>query len=134
MRLPQQTLPLLNMPKAVALPISSLTLWDTISDLFQLSLRHLACLGIIAALITLNASFAWELGGEAPQFLGGICVCPDGARPDAAIPDGGSVFVFRARLKPFWQALPFRLRYCCLRFPFCLRPRSCRRRFCWEPR
>ncbi|MBV1864912.1 MAG: hypothetical protein KUG74_10805 [Rhodobacteraceae bacterium] len=68
MRLPHQTLPLLNLPEAVALPISAPTLWDTISDLFQLSLRHLACLGIIAALISLNASFAWELGGEAPQF------------------------------------------------------------------
>lgn len=68
MRLPHQTLPLLNTPKAAVLPIHPPTLWDTISDLFQFSLRHLACLGIIAALISLNASFAWELGGEAPQF------------------------------------------------------------------
>lgn len=68
MRLPHQTLPLLNAPNVATLPIPASTLWDTISDLFQLSLRHLACLGIIAALISLNASFAWELGGERWQF------------------------------------------------------------------
>ncbi len=68
MRMPHQTLPLLNMPQVAALPISAPTLWDTISDRFQLSLRHLACLGIIAALISLNASFAWELGSERWQF------------------------------------------------------------------
>lgn len=68
MRLPHQTLPLLNISSVAVLPVSTVSPWETISERLQLSLRHLASLGIIAALISLNASFAWELGGERWQF------------------------------------------------------------------
>ena len=74
MRLPHQTLPLLNISSVAALPNVAPTLWGTISGGFQISLRHLASLGIVGALITLNASFTWELGGEHWQFQAALVV------------------------------------------------------------
>lgn len=68
MRLPHQTLPLLNMPEATVLPISAPPLWEMISERLKISLCHLASLGIVAALISLNASFARKLGSERWQF------------------------------------------------------------------
>ena len=37
-------------------------------------LQFIACIGLISALITLNASFAWELGREAEQFRAAFVV------------------------------------------------------------
>lgn len=42
--------------------------WDRWITIARLALSSLACLAVIGALITLNASFAWELGREAYQF------------------------------------------------------------------
>ena len=70
MRVPHQTLPLLSTSLSTAPTLPSLgpSFADHISGLLRISLSHLACLGIIGALITLNASFAWELGGERGIF------------------------------------------------------------------
>ena len=47
---------------------------EKITDLGAIGLQTLACIGLIAALITLNASFAWELGREADQFRAAFVV------------------------------------------------------------
>ncbi len=39
-----------------------------LTNMARVALSSFACFSLIAALISLNASFAWELGGEAPQF------------------------------------------------------------------
>ncbi len=66
MRMPSKTLPLSVSPTPNPLPaISPL---DRLTDVGQGFLRIMACFGLIGALITLNASFAWELGREADQF------------------------------------------------------------------
>ncbi|PCH75111.1 MAG: hypothetical protein COC12_01815 [Rhodobacteraceae bacterium] len=67
MRLPTPTLPLLENPEPVmsepTTPPPS-GFWDRLSGGFRVSLSHLACLAIIAALVAINASFAWELGED----------------------------------------------------------------------
>lgn len=70
MRVPHQTLPLLpaSLQAVPMLPSLGPSIVDHIAGLVRISLSHLACFGIIAALITLNASFAWELGGERGIF------------------------------------------------------------------
>lgn len=73
LRLPQKTLPLLpfdpgTTPQKAAfdrLPPRSLDSW---LDGGTFVLSALACAALIVALVTLNASFAWELGREADQF------------------------------------------------------------------
>jgi hypothetical protein len=71
MRLPARTLPL----SAPALPVPNLPVSgndpDAVSptaERVRLAFSGLACVGLIGALIGLNASFAWELGREARQF------------------------------------------------------------------
>lgn len=71
--MPQKTIPLLPMQTAPSLlsnfPLSQqsngVDLW---METGQFTLSLLACGGLIVALITLNASFSWELGREADQF------------------------------------------------------------------
>ncbi len=57
--------------KTLPMPASPQTtngIWGKVTAAISLSLRALACIGLVAALITLNASFAWELGREAGHF------------------------------------------------------------------
>lgn len=61
----------LSLPRAVRLHQS----WvEKITEQTALGFQALACFGLIAALITLNASFAWELGREADQFRAAFVV------------------------------------------------------------
>ncbi|RUS60943.1 hypothetical protein EGN72_07155 [Pseudorhodobacter sp. E13] len=70
MRLPARTLPLTPVP----IPTPQVLLGtdtDAISpaaETARLIFSAVACVGLIGALIGLNASFAWELGREARQF------------------------------------------------------------------
>lgn len=67
MRLPHRTLPLYSVdPTPVAVLKSSRS--DRLAELGRLVFSALACLILLAALVGLNASFAWELGREAAQF------------------------------------------------------------------
>ncbi len=69
---PLKTLPLLeaaSAPRFVALDAAPR--WQTSA---AITLQFVACLGLIGALITLNASFAWELGREADQFRAAFVV------------------------------------------------------------
>ncbi len=61
-----KTLPLLEAaPKSPGAPSDDEPKWRTVvTNLMQ----FVACISLICALITLNASFAWELGREAEQF------------------------------------------------------------------
>lgn len=52
----------------------SISFWGSVVGAISFFLRALACLGLIAALITLNASFAWELGREAGHFRAAFVV------------------------------------------------------------
>ncbi len=73
LRLPQKTIPLLpvhgapNLLSALPTTVKN-TVFDRLMAAGQFALSALACGGLIIALITLNASFAWELGREADQF------------------------------------------------------------------
>ena len=68
---PLKTLPLLS--AHVAPPVKS-SAFDKVQDTASSLTQALACFGLIAALITLNASFAWELGREADQFRAAFVV------------------------------------------------------------
>jgi len=73
LRLPQKTIPLLPVNTSLGMPLAmpvtdTDTPLDRWLDAAQFALSALACGALITALITLNASFAWELGREADQF------------------------------------------------------------------
>jgi len=73
LRLPQKTIPLLPVHSAPSLSSARSTAvadkaFDRLMDVGLFGLSALACGALIIALITLNASFAWELGREADQF------------------------------------------------------------------
>ncbi|MEL7099412.1 MAG: hypothetical protein AAGM84_11340 [Pseudomonadota bacterium] len=68
---PLKTLPLLT--PHVAQPVQYHAL-DKFQNAATGMMQTLTCIGLIAALITLNASFAWELGREADQFRAAFVV------------------------------------------------------------
>lgn len=77
MRLPGKTLPLLQAGAVVqssSMPVLSTPPTNRWANIGRHVLSILACFSLIAAQITLNASFAWELGGEAPQFRAAFVV------------------------------------------------------------
>ena len=69
---PLKTLPLLEATSAPPiLRQTSVPKWQAATGTL---LQFIACIGLISALITLNASFAWELGREAEQFRAAFVV------------------------------------------------------------
>jgi hypothetical protein len=68
MRLPHKTLPLLPATPQQPHPMLKANTADQWAEYVRLLVGTVACIALIAALIGLNASFAWELGREAAQF------------------------------------------------------------------
>lgn len=64
MQLPGQTLPLLPVDAAPEPAQNSPRFWAGLPELALSVLIYLACAAIIAALVAINANFAWELGED----------------------------------------------------------------------